>query len=366
MLQFPKYLLVILLVLSSLHSPAQEKGCFKETGIGKLELTTDIDFSEYNIFFLGEFHGVYGVPEIKLSLIKYLNTTYGIRDVFIEAGLGAAWLYNQYLATGDTSLMYNPSILYGDKLPNKLMWQNLYEYNKTLKDKIRIYGMDFERIEFLKVLKILKPKDHTPPTEIDSIITYIDTVNIGSKPQLHSDVFKAQNEIYEHLRTSFSTHENAFKEYYGANFKTVKSILTNKDTYSNFAIREKTMFENVTEQTKEEGITKYIIFSGLNHGNSSYSIHRSLCYRLGKRRRNKIANISMICQNCYDWQARPTIQPYRAQYTYVKDTTTLLQLYKTNFNPYCKYTLLPSSITDNDNINANSNFILLMKDQPEY
>ena len=313
MTQLSKKLLILTLVLYSLQAYAQEKGCFKETGNGILDLTTDIDFSTYNIFFLGEFHGVYGVPEIKLSLIKYLNTNYGIRDVFIEAGLGAAWLYNQYLATGDTSLMYNPSILYGDKVPNKVMWQNLYEYNKTLKDKIKIHGMDFERIEFLKVLKMLKPKDRKPPTEIDSIIAFMDTVNIGTKPQLHSEEFKWQNGIYELLRTAFSVHETEFKKYYGSNFNTIKSILTNKDTYNNFAIRDKTMFENVTEQTKEEGITKYIIFSGLNHGNSAYSIHRALCYRLGKKRHNKIANISMICQNCYDWQARPTLLPYRAQ-----------------------------------------------------
>ena len=58
-------------------------GCFKANVQNGLELESDIDFSKYDVFFVGEFHGVYGVPEIKLALIKYLNKNL-IRDVHVK------------------------------------------------------------------------------------------------------------------------------------------------------------------------------------------------------------------------------------------------------------------------------------------
>ena len=49
-----------------------------------MELTIDsnIKFSNYDAFFLGEFHGVYGVSEVKFALLKYLNKNCGVTDVF--------------------------------------------------------------------------------------------------------------------------------------------------------------------------------------------------------------------------------------------------------------------------------------------
>jgi hypothetical protein len=66
-------------LLCSTFCHAQQTGCFKPTANNEIELETNIDFSSYNAFFLGEFHGVYGISEIKLALIKYLNQHYGIQ-----------------------------------------------------------------------------------------------------------------------------------------------------------------------------------------------------------------------------------------------------------------------------------------------
>ena len=125
-----RHLLSIAMIVTFSLCNAQETGCFKVSNNNELTFATDIDFSRYNAFFLGEFHGVYGVSEVKLAFIKHLNRNYGITDVFMEISISAAWLYNRYLATGDTTFFTAPVLPYGLKKPNKDFWKELYEYNK--------------------------------------------------------------------------------------------------------------------------------------------------------------------------------------------------------------------------------------------
>ena len=99
------------LIFSSVVGYTQETGCFKMGTDNSVSLETNIDFSKYDAFFVGEFHGVFATPEIKLALIKYVNQHNGITDVFMEISLSAAFLYNAYLSTGDTTLITTPLLL---------------------------------------------------------------------------------------------------------------------------------------------------------------------------------------------------------------------------------------------------------------
>jgi hypothetical protein len=352
---------------------AQETGCFKPNYSGGVDLETTIDLGKYNAFFVGESHGVYGTIEIKLALIKYLNIHYGISDVFLEISYSSAWLYNQYLQTGDTSLFTTPALAYAMKQANRDFWKNLYEYNKSTTHKITIHGMDFERMDFLRVLKLLMPRGKEIPQGIAPVLSYVDTIRIDNvngdiwdegHPALHF------NRIYDSVKRDIAAHKHVYEQYYGDHFKIVEQIMFNENTYRKYGYRNKTMYDNMMKEISDDTIKKFIAFAGLNHGNSSRNGMGSLCYRLTKTRafKSRFADMAMVCKNCYDWQLKPPYRQaaFRAPETYLHDEDALNNLFEQYYSPSCKYTLLPASTVAGNKVRKFSAYIILMKDQPEF
>ncbi len=353
----------IAFIFSSVKCFAQETGCFKTETDNSLSLETNIDFSKYDAFFVGEFHGVYATPEIKLALIKYVNQHNGITDVFMEIGLSAAFLYNAYLTTGDTTLITQPLLLYRYKRPEIDFWKRLYEYNKTLDHKITIRGMDFERVEFLKVLKMLMPMGKDEPAEIATTLSFIDTINMN-RISYQDDI---QDSIYENIRSVMKQHTDACAQYYGANFSIVADILFNENTFKRFGMRNKTMYHNMLKQIAESGIKKLVTFNGVQHAMKDKGI---LCGDLNgnKAFKNKLADITFTCENCYDYNgtfSHPggTTRAFEAPY---RKGVDMSDEYSKYFNNACKYTLVPSSVSDKRQVRKYSDYIILIKDQPKF
>ena len=365
-----KQLLLLVFLLTSSISHAQQFGCFKAAPGKSLELTVDTNcnLSNYDAFFFGEFHGVYGTSEVKLALIKYLNANNGITDVFMEIGYSAAYLYNQFLATGDTTLFTAPVLIYAQKAPNVDFWLGLYEYNKTAQHKITIRGMDFERAEFLKVLKKLMPESKEKPLDIYTTLAYIDTVTIQDIGLINSEEMVAYNALYEDIRDEIDANRTSYENYYGANFKTVEEIMFNEDTYNDYAKRNKTMYHNMLKQIERDSIKKFVTFAGLQYGNMAHK--KTLCGMLKNNDafHDHFVNIAMTCRNCYDWQLKPKYRfaVNRAPYTYYLDKKMMDAIYNKYFSPDCKYTLLPTAVMDRVIVERFSNYIILMKDQGEF
>ncbi len=363
------YLLVILLFIAS-RSSAQDFGCFKTTADQTLELSVDtnVDLSKYDAFFFGEFHGVYGTSEVKLALIKYLNKNYGVADVFMEIGYSAAYLYNEYLATGDTTLFTAPVLIYAQKKPNVDFWKELYSYNRTAAHKVIIRPMDFERAEFLKVLKILMPQGKEKPLDLYTTLAYIDTVVIDKIGLINSEEQKAYNSLYEDIRNEIEENRESYEQYYGVNFKTVEEIMFNEDTYNNYGKRNKTMYRNMEKQIERDSIKKFITFAGLQYGNMAHKRTLSGMIKKNSAFHDRFVNIAMTCRNCYDWQLKPQYRQAvnRAPYTYYLDKKVMDEIYTKFYNGNCKYTLLPTSAVDEHIVERYSNFIILMKDQGEF
>ena len=353
---------IVLIFFMSLCS-AQETGCFKTEADSSVSLETNIDFSKYDAFFVGEFHGVYATPAIKLSLIKYLNQHNGITDVFMEIGYSAAYLYNAYLSTGDTTLITQPILLYEYKKPEIDFWKRLYEYNKTLDHKVTIRGMDFERVEFLKVLKLLLPKGKEKPVEIVETLSFIDTINVDRI----SRVDDIQDTLYERIRYSMTRHTDAYEQFYGASFKIVAGIMFNVNTFRKFNARNKTMYHNMMKQMEESGVKKFVAFNGAQHAMKDRGI---LCGDLNRSKvfKNKLVDIVFTCKNCYDYNgtfSHPggTTRPFETPY---RSGTDMSNEYDRYFNATCKYTLLPSELSDKKKVQKYSDYIILIKDQPKF
>lgn len=354
--------LLLILVFYSTLSTAQHTGCFTDQQDSGLAMQTSIDFSSYDAFFVGEFHGVRGVPEIKLALIKYLNENYGITDVFMEVGYSAAYLFNSFLATGDTVFITHPHLIYTAKQQDMDFWLGLYNYNQTLARKVTIRGMDFERIEFLSVLKQLGVSGHERPKEIASVLRYIDTVKVPSPGWQGSEAQQRQDSIYKWIRGAVALHRESYRQYYGDDYSTVAQMLLNENTLANFPQRNAAMYANILRQAGQDSIKKFLVFSGLAHADKARE--GSVCNLLCNNKKYKLADIAMTCKNCYDWQQpEKGIQPFKAPYTYYKDTALMNGMYGNYFNGDCRYMLLPANAISDNKVRRYSDYIILMKDQ---
>jgi hypothetical protein len=364
-----RLVLGLFLFSCSFFCHAQETGCIKVGADGHSELTTNIDFGKYNAFFLGEFHGVYGAPEVKLALIIHLNKVYGVTDVFMEIGRSAAYLYNAYLATGDSSFLEDPTLIYFMKKPFRDFWKNLYHYNKTLERKIVIRGVDFERPEFLKVLRMMMPPSKERPAEIADVLQYIDTVNIPEIARLQGEQTYDQYRIYERVRNSMIGHREIVAQYFGSNFKTVEQVIFNGNTYAGYNKRDSTMYDNIVRAVEQLKIKKWLTINGLNHSDKLAATKRSLAWRLAHDARfaNSFVDIAMLCKNCYDAQLRgKPAAPFKGPPSYGRDPALMGRIFGKFFDNKCAYTLLPASATGEDRVKSSYDYIILMKDQPVF
>lgn len=348
----------------------QAAGCFSKDTSGSMSFETSVDFNEYSAFFVGEFHGMYDVPAIKLALIKYLHKQHGVTDVFMEIGHSTAWLYNQYLQTGDTALFTTPAITYAQKQQDRNFWKQLYAYNKTNETKIAIHGMDFERMTFFKTLKLLMPAGKQKPSGIATVLNWIDTGRVidgnwDIRDRQHP--MRLLTKVYDSIQHHIANNRSQYEAYYGASFKDVARIMFNENTYAKYADRNRGMYANILKEVQNGNIKKYVVFAGLNHANrqGGYTLCAQLVATPGLK--DKLATIAMVCNTCYDWQQpKLGIAPFRGAATYAADTAMLSRIYRQHFDTACTYTLLPTTAVRYERVADFSQYLLLVRDQPEY
>lgn len=351
-----------LLVISSICCFAQQTGCFIETAGKDIQLDTKIDFSRYNGFFIGEVHAD-GRQGMKLALLKYLNKQFGITDVFMELGYNAAFLYNQYLATGDSTLVdlrYNQ--WYKTK-EDKKFWREIYEYNKTLKKKIVIYGMDYENAHFYKTLYMLMPKGKEKPAKIAKTLAKIEKSGTGKHMLSHPSYSKVKKDMLDNI--------DLYRQYYGDNFTTVADVMFNPanvgssvayakrngtwDELGTIIYRDSTMCDNVNKQIERYDIKKFIVFVGLMHSNMARknSLHTNM---KNANTNDNYANIALTFRNSnaeakYNDRYRYfiLIDKNGKELSYNTNYALLNEIYEKYYNRGCKYTMI-----DVGNINSRS------------
>ncbi|RYE24071.1 MAG: hypothetical protein EOP51_08525 [Sphingobacteriales bacterium] len=226
-----------------------------------------INLTAYDGIFYGEQHNASFDPILKYQLITTLNNTQGIRDVFMEIGHAAAWCYNMYLETGDTTYIYSRRLVY-TKDGYRQFWRDLYTYNSSLpaNKKLVVHGVDFERTEAFMALKRLAVNE--PPAEL---MAFADTIAAHTN-DLPLEMYNENKEpitLFRHnmkkLRESFIAHEAAAKTYFGSNYAVAKSILLNEGIPSPSLLpRNKTMYAELTRQLPGYPV-KFMFFMGRTH-----------------------------------------------------------------------------------------------------
>ncbi len=335
----------------------QAQGCFERDSTGSLVLRADPGFGSGHAFLVGEFHDVPHVPEIKLALLKYLHEQNGVNAVFMEIGKSAAYLYNRYLETGDTGYICNPALVYNSTDEGRAFWRKLYEYNRVQKCKLTICGIDFERMDFLKTMRLLKPADMSVLGELQAFVTYAESAKIL---QVNTDTLQR---VYAAFSEAFFRYEDAFMGFYGPNFDCLKAVLTNPNTYSAYNERNRNMYRNIMVQVGQGNITGYVVFAGLKHGGDRKA--GTLANELRKKNgvMGKTKSIAMLCYDCKGTATKSEAKGphYGGPATYSGDNGVMDRVFESGLGGNCQYRLVPSSSVKYWNIRQFSEYLLLIR-----
>ncbi|MDV3429628.1 MAG: hypothetical protein LIR50_21970 [Bacillota bacterium] len=159
------------------HSEIDTKAC---TNFNLL----DEDINKNNVIIAGEYKGVSKNYQIKLSLLKYLNEKHGVRYLLENIGYSEAYFLNQYLKSGDESILKalyfstgKIEYAFGDNdfqfKESYDFWKELRKYNLSIPDdkRIIVIGIGTESKEYttLRFINLLMPVSE-PPAEIKPCI----------------------------------------------------------------------------------------------------------------------------------------------------------------------------------------------------
>ncbi|MBK6381329.1 MAG: hypothetical protein IPF72_17305 [Chitinophagaceae bacterium] len=313
-----------------------------------------IEPSNYSAFFLGESHTINFEPEFKFNFIKHLNSKYGVKDVFLEIGFSAAYFFNKYLLSGDTTIFINNSLpyLWGHY---KDFWNDLYNYNKLLPDsvKIVIYGLDFERKEIFKLFEKAIQPNVAIPIHLQKTFEDIQTLNRNRNLFFGDTEFKKR---YQKLSSTFQTYQNDFKTLYGDNYKIIYNAITNKAS-PNLSLnqRNKIWLENIKQIITEKSITKFIGFFGLAHTRYNNSTSLTVALKQCDFFNGEILNISTIYK---DFISTDNPNPNEVvEYGY-KEKSVFDKFYNKN----CRAVIIKSSNVPKTSFKTESDFVIFAKE----
>lgn len=235
---FPSIIFAILFLSSFLSAYAQD------TVVYCVDLKRT-DFEHYNVLnqdiegkkviMIGENHRMGASAIIQADLFMHLNKRFGVRHLLIEFGRAEAYLYNQYLQTGDEWYLNHTFHGYKRYKESFSGWKKLYDYNSGLdaSKKLVVHGLDVEREPGLSatMYKLLSVYEDNPQIKglINSVKIRLDTIGIVRKPQDFVDYLTDRI-----LAVSLPEDENK---------KIIDEILYTNPFLSNFSDRDKCMAE---------------------------------------------------------------------------------------------------------------------------
>lgn len=300
---------------------------------------------QHKAIFYGETHNVHFEPAWKFKLIKHLHAGYGIRDVFMEVGIAAAYLFNEYLSTGDTSLIQG--LVYTDHHYQDF-WQNLFVYNFTVpvEERIVIHGVDFERTEVLKVLTVKGPV----PASLQHVFNRMKA----------ADTLSAFDPEFEQLlcliQSEFRAKQEDVKNLYGTRYPLVSRIIRNDCPITQRAVpRNKVMYRHLMEVLKDTSIHAFVGFFGQAH--TTYNVTSSLPNSLKKEARfkGKVLTFNAVYKDAFSPHA---LIPY----TGMLRAETLEEIYNRYMDTACRATVIPAHQIENRRLRKSADLILFAKD----
>lgn len=250
----------------------------------------------YQMFLIGETHGVSSNPKLVMEMLPYLHEKANVRNLLIEFGYTDAYLINYYLATGD-SFYLRPLFYYRYKDYHDF-WRELYQFNQKLpkEKRVTVVGIDFEYSRPLAfVLNSLIIRGDKIPDEILPALT-----NIMVMDDSLSEIGKRK--FLLHLRKDVYEKQEIYEKYFGKRFPILKYIIDNNSFYASYDNRDKEMQNNFLKYHKElKG--NYLGIMGMFHANASkdqkYDFAYQLNYDIFSSFKGKVLSFNCHYENCH-------------------------------------------------------------------
>ncbi len=299
-----------------------------------------IPLENTDAFFFGEGHSRNFDPEFKYYFITHLNECYGVRDIFMEMGKSAAYIYNQFLQTGDTSFLKKYSLIYNQGFYKKF-WEKLYLFNvgRPMHLQLRIHGVDFERMEVFKLLQALKSENIVVADHLQDIFTEIKRLaedkNLSA---FEEDFVKSVSSVKKIFKKNTADFENI----YGQNYSIIADILNNNaPVTTKINSRNSVWYSHMKSAIHQFQIQKFIAFFGRSHINEA---NENSMPQLFKKENTqfKIVSIAGIYHQLQGYgKSADELVVY--DYGYKEK-----ELYKQNANKNCRASMVAlNSIIDN-------------------
>ena len=275
-----------------------------DTGFDKTSIDTFSNkFKDFRLILQAEGGSHYLNFYNKLQLVwtKLLYEKLELRHIFLEFGAPAAVCVNNYLATGDTSKLFNS--LYLKNKPNMDLWKPYFDLNKNKKINISFFGIDFNRpSSYLKALKQLIPVRQTPKI----LKTAIRIIKDGDESINECSYIQKINAI---LRKELSKNKHEFINYFSQNYNDFERIIMNKGTCKDESKnRNFNMVENFLSFDSIANDSIYYGELGMAHTIMKNKVFAQILNGTGKFR-NKVCVINLYCYNCTTPQEKVSNYP---------------------------------------------------------
>jgi hypothetical protein len=242
---------LILISLLILQSCQETKISYlKENRFDLTSDTFDFPQKDFNIIGFGAYHGSAETENVELKLLKSLTQNGTIGYYIPEVDYSTAHYYNQYLKTGDTTLLKDLVIFNGYHTPQERTieyykkWKKLKELNDLLpnENKIEVLGLEWIRNYKYTTRHILEFVNNT-----DNSLSPINDIEAMVKVDTTSYAIAESSLAYKNLNNLINDYANR-KDIYKPKIKNLKQfefILSNiQNSFLNKPEREKIVFEN--------------------------------------------------------------------------------------------------------------------------
>jgi hypothetical protein len=290
------------------------------------------------VIMLSEWHLLDILPPYKRKLIEKLYKEEGLTDLVLETGKSTAYLLNEYVATGDLSILNNfPLFTQRDKD----YWKEFRQYKLLSGKPIKIHGLDFERMTIVPALKLVLEKTKNTRSELYRyLVTLPDTV---------LNLYKYDMMIAERsavIQKCISIYKSD-TGYYGSiydNGYIIKEICENTAVETDWGKRWDAMAHNLRLLYNSNG-HKYLLIVGMFHVDCPNPIQEELQreYRMDEK---DIVNIVLVVKDCdveAMYKGRGRVQ-LGSSPNILAQTSLVDSLYQF-YAPPCKYNLVDIKTT---------------------
>lgn len=251
-----------------------------------IEITGD-NIGKPHAIFVGEVHDIYEGWAFKQQIIRWANKRYDIKDVVMEMGSADAYLFNQYIQHGDTTVFayYGHDTTVMQRLE---VLENLHrETNCTF------WGIDFERGGYAIVCRAILKK-HAPAANT-ALYSYLDKL-VGTIDGKDDAAHRKEHiKDYEQARKLFVSEQKQLKEWLAEDYTIIERILLNHATERHMKGRDEAMAQNLKEQL---GTKPFICITGAGH--LHFKRNTLLKRYLAEKKAEDVLLVNMLCKNCYN------------------------------------------------------------------